>query len=71
MEQASDGFERIALALIEMQQRTEALLAENRRLHAEVAALRQGAWIMVEIEGRLYPLTAERSSSNEPLYPPR
>lgn len=71
MEQASDGFERIALALMEIQQRTEALLEENRRLHAEPAALRQGAGILVAIEGRFYSLTAERSSSNEPLYPPR
>ena len=46
MDHASDGVERIALALMEMQQRTEALLAENRRLHAELAALRQapGSW---------------------------
>ena len=71
MEQASDGFERIALALMEMQQRTEALLAENRRLYAELAALRQGAGILVSIEGRHYPLTSAQSSSNEPLYPPR
>jgi hypothetical protein len=71
MEHAADGFERIAMALMEMQQRFGALLAENRRLHAELAALRQGAGIMVAIEGRLYPLTSERSCSNEPLYPPR
>jgi hypothetical protein len=70
MEHAADGFERIALALMEMQQRTEALLAENRRLHAELAALRQGAGILVTIEGRLYPLASERPISNEPLYPP-
>ncbi len=71
MEHASEGFERIAMALMEMQQRTEALLAENRRLHAELAALRQGTGIMVAIEGRLYPLVPGMPISNEPLYPPR
>lgn len=71
MEHASEGFERIAMALMEMQQRTEALLAENRRLHVELAALRQGAGIMVAIEGRLYPLVPGMPISNKPLYPPR
>ena len=71
MEHASEGFERIAMALMEMQQRTEALLAENRRLHAELAELRRGGGIMVTIEGRLYPLAPGISASNEPLYPPR
>lgn len=70
MEHASDRFERIALALMEMQQRTEALLAENHRLHAQLAALRQGVGILVDIEGRPYPLASERASSTEPLYPP-
>ena len=40
MERASEGFEHIAVAILEMQQRTEALLAENHRLRAELAALR-------------------------------
>lgn len=70
MDHAAEGFERIAQALIELQQHTEALLAENRRLRAELAALRQGAGILVSIEGRLYPLAPERPTSNEPLYPP-
>ena len=71
MEHASDGFERIALALMEMQQRTEALLAENRRLQAELAALRQGAGIMVAIEGRLYPLVPGLLAPNAPRSSPR
>ena len=71
MEHTSEGFERIAMALMEMQQRTVALQAENRRLHAELAALRQGAGIMVAIEGRLYPLVAGVPQSLIPLYPPR
>jgi hypothetical protein len=71
MEHASDGFERIAVALREMQQRTEALLAENRRLQAELAALRHGVGIMVAIEGRLYPLVPGRLTLNDPRYSPR
>jgi hypothetical protein len=65
MEHASEGFERIAMAIMEMQQRTEVLLAENRHLHAELAALRYGAGIMVSIEGRLYPLDPELSAAND------
>jgi hypothetical protein len=71
MEDGSVGFEHIAVAILEMQQRTEALLAENRRLLAELAALRQGAGIMVAIEGRLYPLVPEWAAPNDPRYPPR
>lgn len=71
MEHLSEGFERIAMALMEMQQRTEALQAENRRLHAELAALRQGAGIMVAIEGRLYPLVPGVPQSLAPLYSQR
>ena len=71
MEHASEGFERIALAIMEMQQRTEALRAENRRLQAELAALRQGVGIMVSIEGRLYPLAFGLAQSLELFSPPR
>lgn len=71
MDHASKGFERIALALMEMQQRSEALLAENRHLHAELAALRRGEGITVVIEERSYPLVPGMPISNEPLYPPR
>src|ERR1051326_3317616 len=46
MEDASEGFERIAGAILEMHQRTGVLLAEHRHLLAELAALRQGAGIM-------------------------
>jgi len=71
MEHASAGFERIALALMEMQQRTGALLAENRQLQAELAALRQGLTIMVSIEGRLYRLVPGLMTPSDPRYPPR
>ena len=71
MEHASAGFERIALALIELQQRTEALLAENRQLQAELAAVRQGAGIMVATPGRLYPLVRGLMTPRDPRYPPR
>lgn len=43
MEHTSDGFERIAMALMEMQQGVQVLIAENRHLQAELAALRLGA----------------------------
>jgi hypothetical protein len=71
MEHASDGIEQIAMAIMEMQQRTEALLAENRRLRAELATLRQGVGIMVSIEGRLYPLIPGVAASIDPPYPTR
>ncbi len=71
MDYASEGFERIAAALMEMHQRTEVLIAENRHLQAELAALRRGEGIMVAIEGRLYPLVPGWGAANEPLYPPR
>jgi hypothetical protein len=71
MEHGSEGFERIAVAIMEMQQRTEVLLAENRHLLAELAALRQGVGIMVTIEGSLYPLGSGQAQILDPLYPPR
>jgi hypothetical protein len=71
MERASEGFEHIAMGIIEMQQRTQALLTENRQLRAELAALQQGAGIMVVIEGRMYPLAAGSAPPNDPLYPLR
>ena len=67
MEHASEGFEHIAIGIMEMQQRTEALLAENSQLRAELAALRQGAGIMVVIEGRMYPLVSGWAAPNDPL----
>jgi regulator of replication initiation timing len=71
MDHASAGIERIAGAILEMKQRTEALLAENRRLQAELAALRQGVGIMVAIEGRLYRLDTGLVAPNDPRFPPR
>ena len=71
MEDASQGFEHIAVAIMEMHQRSEALLAENRHLQAELAALRRGDGIVVVIEGRQYTLVPGLAPGNEPLYPPR
>ena len=72
MDHASEGFERIAVAILEMQQRTEVLLAENRHLQAELAALRQGAGD----HGRRLRDACIRwspgwATPNDPLYPPR
>ena len=71
MEDASGGFEQIAIAIMEMQQRTQVLLAENRHLQAQLAALRRGNGIMVVIEGSQYPLVPGMALGKEPLYPPR
>ena len=56
MDRPSAGFERIAEALLEMQQRLHALEEENRQLHEALAALRRGVGITVMIEQRPYPL---------------
>lgn len=49
----------------------EALFAEHRQLLAELAALRQGAGIMVTTPGRLYPLVGGLVTLGDPRYLPR
>ena len=56
MDYPSAGFERIAEAVFEMQQRLQALQEENRQLHEALAALRRGVGITLVIEGHFYPL---------------
>lgn len=50
MDHPSEGFERIAEAVFEMQHRLQALQEENRHLHEALAALRRGVGITVVIE---------------------
>ena len=71
MEHGSEGFEHIAVAILEMRQSIEVLLAENRRLHAELAALRQGMGMMVVIEGRLFSLGSGLVPPEDPRFPSR
>ncbi len=66
MDRVNEGFEQIASMLLEMQQRMQQLVAENRQLQEELAALRRGVGIMVVIEGHAYPLLVSSLSSTEP-----
>jgi hypothetical protein len=56
MDPTVEGFEQIANALLEMRQRMQQLVAENRQLQEELAALRRGVGVMVMVEGQQYPL---------------
>ena len=56
MDPTVEGFEQIANALLEMRQRMQVLVAENRQLQEELAALRRGVGVMVVVEGQQYPL---------------
>jgi regulator of replication initiation timing len=66
-ERTPEGFEQIANALLEMQQRMQALIAENRQLQEELAALRRGAGITVIIEGQAFPLATGLAPLSDPL----
>lgn len=70
MERATEGFEQIAGALLEMQQRMQTLIAENRQLQEELAALRRGVGITVIIEGQAFPVAAFLSSATDPIHTP-
>jgi uncharacterized protein YllA (UPF0747 family) len=56
MDPTVEGFEQIANALLEMRQRMQVLVAENRQLQEELAALRRGVGVMVVVEGQQFPL---------------
>jgi regulator of replication initiation timing len=56
MDPTVEGFEQIANALLEMRQRMQMLIAENRQLQEELAALRRGVGVQVVVEGQPYPL---------------
>ena len=52
-------FTRVASSLSTLHKRMEQLIQENDRLRRELAALRAGANVIVEIEGRRFALTPE------------
>lgn len=52
-------FTRVASSLSNLHKRMEQLIQENDRLRRELAALRAGANVVVEIEGRRFALTPE------------
>ncbi len=54
-------FTRVASSLSALHKRMEQLIQENDRLRRELAALRAGANVVVEIEGRRFALTPENS----------
>ena len=66
VDRVNEGFENIAGMLLEMQRRMQQLVAENRQLQEELAALRQGAGILVVIEGNAYPLLTSSLAAAEP-----
>ena len=52
-------FTRVASSLSTLHKRMEQLIQENDRLRRELAALRAGAFVVIEIEGRRFALTPE------------
>ena len=52
-------FTRMASSLSSLHQHMEQLIQENDRLRRELAALRAGGDVIVEIEGRRFALTLE------------
>ena len=70
MDPTVEGFEQIANALLEMRQRMQALVAENRQLQEELAALRRGVGVMVVVEGQQYPLLTGSATLADPIRTP-
>jgi regulator of replication initiation timing len=65
MDLTTEGFEQIAAALLEMQQKMQALIQENRQLREELAALRRGVGITLVIEGQPFLLNTTFSTPAE------
>ncbi|HLV98418.1 MAG TPA: hypothetical protein VKT82_07035 [Ktedonobacterales bacterium] len=70
MDPTVEGFEQIANALLEMRQRMQALVAENRQLQEELAALRRGVGVMVMVEGQQFPLLTGSATPADPVRTP-
>ena len=70
MDPTVEGFEQIANALLEMRQRMQVLVAENRQLQEELAALRRGVGVMVVVEGQQYPLLTGSATIVDPVRTP-
>ncbi|HEY7348303.1 MAG TPA: hypothetical protein VH599_08280 [Ktedonobacterales bacterium] len=70
MDPTIEGFEQIANALLEMRQRMQALVAENRQLQEELAALRRGVGVLVVVEGQSFPLLTGTPTPADPIRTP-
>lgn len=70
MDPTVEGFEQIANALLEMRQRMQQLVVENRRLQEELAALRRGVGVMVLVEGQSFPLDTGLALLTDPIRAP-
>ena len=70
MELTTEGFEQIAAALLEMQQKMQVLIQENRQLQEELAALRRGVGVTLVIEGHPFPLNTAAPALAEPVQMP-
>jgi regulator of replication initiation timing len=70
MDPTVEGFENIANALLEMRQRMQALIAENRQLQEELAALRRGVGVMVVVDGQTFPLLTGSATPVDPIRSP-
>ena len=70
MDPTVEGFEQIANALLEMRQRMQVLVAENRQLQEELAALRRGVGVMVVVEGQQFPLLTGATTPGDPIRSP-
>jgi len=70
MDLTTEGFEQIAAALLEMQQKMQALINENRQLHEELAALRRGVGIDLVIEGHPFALNTAVQAPAALTHPP-
>ena len=70
MDPTVEGFEQIANALLEMRQRMQALVAENRQLQEELAALRRGVGVMILVEGQAFPLLTGPATPIDPVRMP-
>ena len=60
---ASTGFEGIAQMLLEQKKLMDALEAENRELHRQIADLRRGVGIAVVIDGKTIQLANDQSNT--------
>ena len=59
MQMMETEFTRVASSLSTLHKRMEQLIQENDRLRRELAALRAGANVIIDIEGRRFALTPE------------
>jgi hypothetical protein len=69
MKTSGSSFEQIMQALLKQKQLFEDLQTENDELHRQLADLREGRGIFVEILGERYPLAGEPVSVSSAIVP--